>query len=101
VRAGLKRQLSFQYTRGSSTLVVYLLDRAIETGSAGRPPDAAIEQRLLHGLEAERGDSRQPIVILTTADARPHIRAVVADEFPDLDVLSYAELSPELNIQPI
>jgi hypothetical protein len=101
VRAALKRQLSFQYTRGSSTLVVYLLDRAIESGCAGRALEPALEDRLVRGLSAERGDSRQPIVILTTSDTRPHVRAAVADEFPDVDVLSYAELSPDLNIQPI
>jgi type III secretion protein V len=40
-------------------------------------------------------------VILTTQEVRLRLRKEVAHEFPHLNVLSYQELSPDMNIQPI
>ena len=104
VRSGLKRQISHQHTRGGNTLAVFLLDRSIEQAYAGGAPRPAIEERLLRGLRAEldaQARDAPPPAILTTADVRPHLRAAIADEFPEVHVLAYSELSPELNIQPI
>jgi type III secretory pathway component EscV len=39
--------------------------------------------------------------ILTTAHVRPALRELIASEFPGIAVVSYRELAPGLNIQPI
>jgi type III secretion protein V len=43
----------------------------------------------------------QKPVILTTLESRRPLRRLIDVEFPHLAVLSYQELSPDLNIQPI
>jgi type III secretory pathway component EscV len=40
-------------------------------------------------------------VILTGIDVRRHIRRTIEAEFPNVAVLSYQELVPEMNIQPL
>ena len=45
--------------------------------------------------------SAQQPVVLTTMEIRRYFRKLVELEFPHLAVLSYQELSPEMNIQPI
>ncbi|MGH9846941.1 MAG: FHIPEP family type III secretion protein, partial [Blastocatellia bacterium] len=40
-------------------------------------------------------------VILTVSTIRSSLRGMIAAEFPRLPVLSYDELSPEMNIQPL
>jgi type III secretion protein V len=42
-----------------------------------------------------------PAVILTSREARRKFRQLVAKEFPSLGVLSYEELSPDMNIRPL
>ena len=39
-------------------------------------------------------------IILTTADIRRYVRRLIDSELPHVAVLSYQELSPELQIQP-
>jgi len=115
VRSGLKRQLSHQYTRGASTLVVYLLDPVIErTIGAAVAPDArtgaapplsvADQERLLAAVREElhiAPHEGNPPAVLTTQDVRGAVRQMLAHEFPTLPVLAYQELSPDMNIQPI
>jgi type III secretory pathway component EscV len=40
-------------------------------------------------------------VILTSEGVRPSVRRLLEPEFPDLPVLSYAELRPDVNVQPV
>jgi type III secretory pathway component EscV len=102
VRMALKRHISHLYARGS-TLIVYLLT-----------PDA--EKRFARGLtEAERraflkaaGEeigslppTAQMPVVLTTVEVRHTVWRTMFPEFPRIVVVSYQELSPDLNIQPI
>ena len=105
-RIALKRYISHKYTRGQGTLIVYLLERAFERRVAevrGSPSDA--EGRAW--IDAVRGEvgvapTVGPFpVILTSLETRRHFRRFIAREFPGVSVLSYQELSPDLNIQPI
>jgi type III secretory pathway component EscV len=114
VRTGMKRYISHKYTRGRSTLVVYLLDpeiekalsgpRASEPGGRGRtPPDETVRDRTLEAAREELQGlplSSTPAV-LTTVDVRSALRDLLAPEFPRVPVLAYQELSPDLNIQPV
>ena len=115
VRSSLKRYVSHKYARGTNTLVVYLLDTQIEDAirtsikrtSAGThlalEPDIA--QEIVQAVKKECGHlpptgKRQ--VILTSKDIRSYVRKLLEYEFnPPFSVVSYQELSPELNIQPV
>jgi type III secretion protein V len=105
VRWTQKRYISHKYTRGQSTLIVYLMDpkaEAVLSSAGDLEPDA--ESAILAAVRDEVGSlppSAIRPVILTTTTARRALRDLVAPEFPGLTVLSYQELSPEMNIQPI
>ncbi|HSP77171.1 MAG TPA: type III secretion system export apparatus subunit SctV [Myxococcaceae bacterium] len=115
VRSSLRRYVSHKYARGTGTLVVYLLDPQIEEAirssikrtSAGThlalEPDIA--QEIVQAVKSECGHlppSAQRPVILTAMDIRRYVRKLLEYEFnPAFAVVSYQELSPDLNIQPV
>ncbi len=105
VRSALKRYISHKYTRGNNTLIVHLMDPAVE--SRLREPtrlDSQERELLLEAVESEIGSlppASQNPVILTTTCVRSKLRQAVALEYPRLAVLSYLELNPDMNIQPI
>ncbi|MFL5320162.1 MAG: type III secretion system export apparatus subunit SctV [Myxococcaceae bacterium] len=115
VRASQKRYVSHKYARGTNTLVVYLLDPQIEEAirssikrtSAGThlalEPDIA--QEIVQAVKNECGHlppTAQRPVILTAMDIRRYVRKLLEYEFnPPFSVVSYQELSPDLNIQPV
>jgi hypothetical protein len=115
VRCGLKRLITSKYTKGSNSLVVYLLDPMIEkvvsdcaipvvTGEARTllPED---QERILKAVHQElqtlSQDTDTVPPILTTIEVRSILRALLTDEFPSLPVIAYQELSSDANIQPI
>ncbi|MCA2981409.1 MAG: type III secretion system export apparatus subunit SctV [Myxococcaceae bacterium] len=115
VRSAQKRYVSHKYARGTNTLIVYLLDPQIEEAirssikrtSAGThlalEPDIA--QEIVQAVKNECGHlppTAQRPVILTSMDIRRYVRKLLEYEFnPPFSVVSYQELSPELNIQPV
>lgn len=114
VRNALKRYISHKFTRGGNTLVVYLLDPQIEETVRGSIQhtqsgsylalEPEITQEILTSVRNEVGNlppTAQNPVILTTMEIRRYFRKLVELEFPHLAVLSYQELSPDMNIQPI
>lgn len=114
VRNALKRYISHKFTRGGNTLVVYLLDPQIEEtvrssiqhtqSGSYLALEPEITQEILTGVRNEVGTlppTAQNPVILTTMEIRRYFRKLVELEFPHLAVLSYQELSPDMNIQPI
>lgn len=103
VRMGLARQISHQHTRGGNTLVVILMTPTVESTIGANPLTNTQRQKLVDALRNEivfYPDSTHP-VILTTATIRRHLRRLLEPDFPNLAVLSYNELSPDLNIQPL
>jgi type III secretory pathway component EscV/Tfp pilus assembly protein PilF len=107
VRTTLKRYISHKHTGGAGTLVAYLLDREIEEriGSAGARGLTDEEQARLKSAVAAAASGLSPAsqnpVILTSPDVRKDVRKLIREDFPNLPVLSYQELSPDLNIQPL
>jgi len=115
VRSTLKRYVSHKYARGTGTLVVYLLDPQIEEairGSIKRTSagthlalEPEIAQEIVQAVKAECGHlppSAQRPVILTAMDIRRYVRKLLEYDFnPPFSVVSYQELSPDLNIQPV
>jgi type III secretion protein V len=107
VRISLKNYISHKYSKGSNSLIVYLLDATIERRIgeiAGRPLTSEEKARLKAAVSSEvgvLGASTQTPVLLTTMEVRRTLRKLIEQDFPNLPVLSYQELSPDTNIQPI
>ena len=114
VRASLKRYISYKYSQGQSTLSVYLLDPeieemvrgAIKQTSAGSylalDPDSV--NLILKGMRntiSPTPPGGQPPVLLTAIDVRRFVRKLIETEYPDLSVVSYQEVLPEIRIQPL
>lgn len=104
IRTAMRAYLGHKYTRGGNTLV-YLLSPVIErriVGTGGLSPGE--RRQLLDAVWNEVGDlpptARIPVILTTNTVRRP-LRELIAREFPQVAVLSYQELSPEMNIQPI
>jgi len=114
VRSSLKRYISYKYSLGQSVLSVYLLDPeiedmirgAIKQTSAGSylalDPDSV--QLILHamrGVIVPTPPGGQPPVLLTAIDVRRFARKLIEGDFPELPVVSYQEIVPEVRIQPL
>lgn len=114
VRSSLKRYISYKYSMGQTVLSVYLIDPeiedmvrgAIKQTSAGSylalDPDSV--QLILHamrGVIVPTPPGGQPPVMLTAIDVRRFVRKLIESEFPDLSVVSYQEIVPEVRIQPL
>ncbi len=114
VRSSLKRYISYKYSLGQTVLSVYLLDPeiedmirgAIKQTSAGSylalDPDSV--QLILHSMRTlivPTPPGGQPPVLLTAIDVRRFARKLIEGEFPDLPVVSYQEIVPEIRIQPL
>ena len=79
---------------------------AIKQTSAGSylalDPDSV--QMILHAMRTTVTPTPlggQAPVMLTAIDVRRFVRKLIEGEFPDLAVLSYQEIVPEIRIQPL
>ena len=66
--------------------------------------DADRVRRLLQQLRqtfGERSQVAQPPVVVVSVDIRRYFRKLIDKEFYEVPVLSYQELSPEIQIQPL
>lgn len=114
VRSGLKRHISYKYSSGHNILPAYLLAPnvedtvrgAIRQTSAGSylALDPAVGKRLVENIKRTVGDlmaGAQRPVLLTSMDIRRYLRKMIEQDLYDLPVLSYQELTQEINIQPL
>jgi type III secretion protein V len=105
-RMTMRRYISHKYTRGQNTLIVVLIDAQIEERLM-RPgePDEAAAEAIRSAAESEIGPAARPgggnMVLLTTNAVRRKLQRLLRSVYPRVVVLSYQELSPEMNIQPI
>ena len=114
VRSTLKRHISYKYSSGQNVLAAYLLApnvedtvrSAIRQTSAGSylALDPAVSKQLVENIKRAVGDiganSQRP-VLLTAMDIRRYMRKMIDQALYDLPVLSYQELTQEINIQPM
>ncbi len=113
-RAALQRLITHRLSRGSNKLVVFLLDPDIETSIRDSTRHTATgsyvdlePDHLRNILDAIRmpldalPDGVQVPQILTVMEIRSSIRRLVAPSMPMLNIVSYQELAPDTNIQPI
>lgn len=114
VRTALKRQISHQFADGQLMLAAYLLSPEVEDvirngirqTSMGSYLALDAEQTgdLLDRITLAVGDlsaiNHKP-VILTSMDIRRYVRKMIEDSLYEVAVLSYQELVPEINVQPL
>jgi type III secretion protein V len=120
VRAQLRRAITYRLTKGASRLDVILLDtvledtirRAVTRTPAGAfltlPPAAARDTvRAIRAAvdplrpNAAAGGGAGPEVILTQPDIRRFVKKLLESELPSVEVVSYAELLPEVALRPL
>ncbi len=116
VRSQVRRAITFRLTAGVGQLDVVLLDpileetvrRAITRTAAGAfltlAPQAARDviaslRKAVDGAGA--AEAGVPVVILTQPDIRRFVRKLVETELPDVWVVSFAELLPEVALKPV
>ncbi len=113
VRVDLGRFICHRLLDDAQRLQVITVEGATETqvresirqGPSGAfiamPPDAV--RALVDSAERAVAalHQGQPAVLLTTQETRRFLRRMLASRLPHLHVLSYAEMSPELVIEPI
>lgn len=114
VRSSLRRYISYKYSSGQNMLPAYMLAPAVEDAvrnavrqtSAGSylALDTGVSRRLVENVGKAVGDLSgvaQKPVLLTSMDIRRYVRKLVEPELYALPVLSYQELTEDINIQPL
>ncbi len=114
VRSSLKRYISYKYSLGQSFISVYLLDPeiedmvrgAIKQTSAGSylaldPDSVQLILNAMRSVIVPTPPGGQPPVMLTAIDVRRFTRKLIEGELPNLPVISYQEIVPEVRIQPL
>jgi len=111
VRAQLRRALTFKLTRGATQLGVILIDpliedtvrRAIQRTAAGAfltlAPAAARD--VVTALRRAATEAGGAPVFLTQPDVRRFLRKLLEAELPEAQVVSFAELLPEVALRPL
>jgi type III secretion protein V len=114
VRAQLRRPITHSLTRGARELSVLLLDSHIEEsvrGAITRTPAGSflalapvatrdILTAVRRAINNHAADA-SPVVLLTQPDIRRYVRKLLEPDLPDVRVISYAELLPEVAIKPL
>jgi type III secretion protein V len=112
VQSGLKFYLAHKLTRGQNSLPVLLLAPAVEERLGGSWPaldptapapfTATEEQALLDQIwQNVAGLNGSYPSILLTPRARYPMRQLLRAELPELSVVAYTQLSPNVSIQPL
>jgi type III secretion protein V len=114
VRVALKRHISHRHSSGQNILPAYLLAPAVEdavrgavrqtSGGSYLALDPAMSRQLLENIKSTVGDlsrSMHKPVLLTSMDIRRYIRKMIEQDLYELPVLSYQELTQDINIQPL
>lgn len=114
VRSSLKLYISFKFSQGQSAISVYLLypeieemiRGAIKQTSAGSylaldPDSVNLILKSMRMTITPTPPGGQPPVLLTAIDVRRYVRKLIETEFPDIAVISYQEVLPEIRIQPL
>ena len=114
VRAALSRYISYKFSGGQNIVAAYLLDPALEekirksirqtSGGSYLAMDPATVRSILGVVKRTIGDlariPQKPVVIVSV-DIRRYFRKMIEKDYYELPVLSFQELSAEINIQPL
>ncbi len=114
IRSSLKRYICYKYANGNNVLPAYLLDQAVEERiRAGiRQTSAgsylALDPEASHSFLQQVGKTvgdltimQSKPVLIVSMDIRRYVRKLVERDYYHLPVLSYQELTQQINIQPL
>ncbi len=114
VRSALARYVTFKFSSGQSIIPAYLLSKEIEdevrgavrqtSGASYLALSPDVHRQIVASLKAAVGNLSQHAtapVMLTPMDIRRFMRKVIERDFPSIAVLSFQELTPDVNIQPL
>jgi len=114
IRGALKRQICYRHSAGLNMIPAYLatpeledlLRNAIRQTSSGSylALEPRMMQQIVEKVRKAVGDASRQVrkpVLLTSMDTRRYLRKIIEAEFPDLAVISYQELTPEITVQPL
>lgn len=114
IRSSLSRQISYQYSVGYNILPAILLDGEIEETirNAVRQTSVAsyialdpdISDKIVDRIRQVAGENlpgKNQAVLITTMDIRRYVRRLIEGVLPELPVLSYQEVTPEITLQPL
>ncbi len=114
VRGALSRYITYKYSGGQGVIPAYLLSKEVEDEVRGAvrqtsgasylalAPD--IHRELMNAVKAAVGDLGKHTIkpaIVAPMDIRRFVCKIIEREYPDLPVLSFQELTPDVNIQPL
>jgi type III secretion protein V len=114
VRSALCRYISYKFSGGQNIIAAYLVDPALEekirksvrqtSGGSYLAMDPATVRSILSVVKKTIGDlskiPQKPVVIVSV-DIRRYFRKMIEKDYYELPVLSFQELSQEINIQPL
>ena len=110
LRSGLKHKITSGLFQGRNTIPVYLLDTKLEQWLI---TENIPDQEKLQELDNKRHAIRQAIwaeispgaglnpIILTTTEPRVSLREIIGMEMPNVLIVAYSELTPDVSLQPI
>jgi type III secretory pathway component EscV len=105
VRSGMADAIGKKASRGTGTVVVYILDPEFEHDLAkGEPADDALAEEIRNAFQTELRHlppTAQVPCVLTTHRNRVALRDVLRDEHPSMTVLAYTDLPAGVNVQPV
>lgn len=114
VRSSLRRYISHKFSNGHHFLPCYMLDQQVEDTIRGGirqtsagcylALDPAVTDNLLSSIKRQVGDietaAKKPVLIVAM-DIRRYVRKIIEAELYALPVLSFQELTEEINVQPL
>jgi len=104
IRQSLKRQICLEYADDKLTLRVLTLEAKLEKRFADDLPDNSAGEDwsdLISTAVSGMEDKGFPPVILCSPKARSHVKEATRRKLPDLAVLSYPEIPPDISVVPL
>ena len=105
IRQSLKRQICLEYADDRLTLRVLTLEPKLDKGFADRSAGAGSDGEDLADIisSAVRGmeEKGYPPVILCSPRARAPVKEATRRKVPELAVLSYMEIPPDISVEPV
>jgi type III secretion protein V len=113
VRAAMARYISDKFSIGGRLRVIMvspeteeLFRRSVRQNSSGAflNLDPQSSEEIIDRLAVLFGElpiSQKDVVVLTAADVRRFVKRLVENKFPDLDVISFSELTGNVSVSVV
>jgi type III secretion protein V len=110
IRRALRRHITYKFSNPDGSVAVFFLDSMIEetmreaihktATSAHLALEPELSNDIVRAVKNAVADVASP-VLLTTGDIRRHLRGLLEAEQPQVAVLAYQELTPEVKLQTL